>query len=139
MKILTWVCSITIILIIISTSEIASSQMIDGIGVNWGTMASHPMIPSIAAQMLKDNGIKKVKLFDADQWTLSGLAGSNIEVMLAIPNDQLGHMSDRFRHARRWVEENVTKHINNVNIKYGSSILLLSYSFSSSQSNPLSQ
>ncbi|OAY71200.1 Glucan endo-1,3-beta-glucosidase 8 [Ananas comosus] len=47
-----------------------------GIGVNWGTMMSHPMHPATVAAMLHSNGIAKVKLFDADPWTVAALAGS---------------------------------------------------------------
>ncbi|KAJ6762302.1 CCR4 NOT-RELATED [Salix koriyanagi] len=62
---------------------------VHGLGVNWGTMAIRKLSPETVVQMLKDNGILKVKLFDADQNTMTALAGSGIEVMVAIPNDQL--------------------------------------------------
>ncbi|KAG0466076.1 hypothetical protein HPP92_017656 [Vanilla planifolia] len=89
------------------------------IGVNWGTMAIHPLPPKIVAQMLKDNGIKKVKLFDADQSTLSSLAGSDIEVMVAIPNNMLATMND-YDAAKKWVDRNVSVYNfdGGVNIKY---------------------
>ena len=83
----------------------------EGFGVNWGTMASHPLHPSIVVNLLKDNGIKKVKLFDADDWTVSSLAGSGIEVMVAIPNDQLKKLASSYGHAKDWVKQNVTKHL----------------------------
>lgn len=69
--------------------------------------------------MLKDNGIQKVKLFDADSVTMSALAGSGIEVMVAIPNDQLAVMNDYDR-AKAWVRRNVTRYNFNggVTIKY---------------------
>ncbi|XP_057423532.1 F-box/kelch-repeat protein At1g57790-like [Lotus japonicus] len=38
---------------------------------------------------MKDNGIQKVELFDADDSTMDALAGSGIEVMVTIPNKQL--------------------------------------------------
>ena len=65
-----------------------------GLGVNWGTMASHQLPPSTVVRMLQDNGIKKVKLFDADAEPLGALAGSGIEVMVAIPNKMLDMMTD---------------------------------------------
>ncbi|GAB2211180.1 hypothetical protein Droror1_Dr00016472 [Drosera rotundifolia] len=69
--------------------------------------------------MLKDNKITKVKLFDSDHGTLGAFAGSNIEVMVAIPNDQLAAMNDYSR-AKSWVKKNVTRfHFNGgVDIKY---------------------
>ncbi|XP_059427918.1 glucan endo-1,3-beta-glucosidase 8-like [Corylus avellana] len=92
---------------------------VEGLGVNWGTMASHKLPPDAVAKMLKDNGIKKVKLFDAEKSTMSALAGTDIEVMVAIPNDQLAVMTDYDR-AKQWVQRNVTRYLFNggVNIKY---------------------
>ncbi|CAN4096938.1 unnamed protein product [Withania somnifera] len=104
---------------------------VDGLGVNWGTMATHKLPPKTVVQMLKDNGIQKVKLFDADQSTMSALAGTDIEVMVAIPNDQLSSMNDYDR-AKDWVRRNVTRYNfkGGVNIKYvavGNEPFLTSY------------
>lgn len=104
---------------------------VEGLGVNWGTMATHKLPPKTVVQMLKDNGIQKVKLFDAEQSTMSALAGSDIEVMVAIPNDQLAVMTDYDR-AKQWVKKNVTRYLFNggVNIKYaavGNEPFLTSY------------
>ncbi|KAK9713309.1 hypothetical protein RND81_06G018600 [Saponaria officinalis] len=89
------------------------------VGINWGNMASNPLPPTYVVGMLKDNGIKKVKLFDADPSTLSALTGTDIEVMVAIPNDMLEKMTKE-KHAKEWVKKNVTKHLfdGGVNIKY---------------------
>lgn len=84
-----------------------SCDYVEGLGVNWGTMATHKLPPKTVVQMLKDNGIQKVKLFDADRSTMSALAGSGIEVMVAIPNDQLAVMKSYDR-AQEWVKKNVT-------------------------------
>ncbi|GMY11223.1 glucan endo-1,3-beta-glucosidase 8 [Fagus crenata] len=101
---------------------LVSANLVHGndIGVNWGTQASHPLHPSIVVGMLKDNGIKKVKLFDADSWTVSALAGSGIEVMVGIPNNQLKELADSYNKAKHWVKENVTKqmHDGGVDIRY---------------------
>lgn len=94
------------------------SLKVEGVGVNWGTMATHKMDPKTVVQMMKDNGINKVKLFDAESSTMSALAGSGIEVMIAIPNDQLLVMNDYSR-AKKFVQRNVTRYNFNggVNIK----------------------
>ncbi|KAF3943634.1 hypothetical protein ACB098_09G129000 [Castanea mollissima] len=104
---------------------------VEGLGVNWGTMATHKLPPKTVVQMLKDNGIQKVKLFDAEQSTMSALAGSDIEVVVAIPNDQLAVMTDYDR-AKQWVQKNVSRYLFNggVNIKYaavGNEPFLTSY------------
>ncbi|XP_051141637.1 glucan endo-1,3-beta-glucosidase 8-like [Andrographis paniculata] len=103
----------------------------EGLGVNWGTMAAHKLPPKVVVQMLKDNGITKVKLFDADDSTMSALAGTNIEVMVAIPNDMLSAMGN-FDRAKSWVRRNITRYNFNggVNIKYvavGNEPFLTSY------------
>ncbi|KAI3955415.1 hypothetical protein MKW98_018516 [Papaver atlanticum] len=94
-------------------------EFVEGIGVNWGTMASHQLPPQTVVQMLRDNGIQKVKLFDADESTMKALAGSGIEVMVAIPNDQLQAMTS-YKRAKQWVSQNITRFNFNggVNIKY---------------------
>ncbi|XP_058205465.1 glucan endo-1,3-beta-glucosidase 8-like [Rhododendron vialii] len=92
---------------------------VEGLGVNWGTQATHQLPPKVVVQMLTDNGIQKVKLFDAAQYTMSALTGSNIEVMVAIPNDQLAAMTD-YKRAKQWVQHNISRYNFNggVNIKY---------------------
>lgn len=92
---------------------------VEGLGVNWGTQANHKLPLNIVVQMLKDNGIQKVKLFDADESTLSALSGTNIEVMVAIPNGDLATMLD-YNQAKKWVQRNVVRYNfrGGVNIKY---------------------
>lgn len=81
------------------------------VGVNWGTMMSHPMHPSAVVQMLLANGVDRVKMFDADPWTVSALAGSAVQAMLAVPNDHLASLARDPRRARDWVYDNVTNNI----------------------------
>ncbi|KAG8098501.1 hypothetical protein GUJ93_ZPchr0013g35797 [Zizania palustris] len=81
----------------------------EALGMNWGTQASHPLSPKVVAQVLTDNGIKKVKLFDADHDTLSALAGTGVEVMVAIPNVMLDVMTD-YDTAKEWVRRNVSRY-----------------------------
>lgn len=90
-----------------------------GLGVNWGTQATHPLPPTIVGQLLKDNGIAKVKLFDAEESVMSGLAGTGIEVMVAIPNKMLAAIASDPDAAKQWVRHNVTRYNFNggVNIK----------------------
>ncbi|XP_008793474.2 glucan endo-1,3-beta-glucosidase 8-like [Phoenix dactylifera] len=101
---------------VLCAALVASAASTEAIGVNWGTQTSHPMPPKIVVQMLKDNGIQKVKLFDAESSVMSALANTGIEVMVAIPNDQLEQMGT-YSNAKAWVHENVTGY-RDVNIKY---------------------
>ncbi|KAK8956748.1 Glucan endo-1,3-beta-glucosidase 8 [Platanthera zijinensis] len=107
------------LLIGISLIGLCASVAEGVIGANWGTMAIHPLPPKIVVQLLQDNGISKVKLFDADEDTMRALAGSNLEVMVAIPNNMLATMND-YDAAKNWVDKNVSKYNfdGGVNVKY---------------------
>ncbi|PNX74239.1 glucan endo-1,3-beta-glucosidase 5-like protein [Trifolium pratense] len=94
---------------------------VGGIGVNWGTQSTHPLPPSTVVKMLKDNGIQKVKLFDADPNILDALKKSGIQVMVGIPNDLLYTMANSFQAAQKWVAKNVSAHVSSggVDISFG--------------------
>lgn len=87
-----------------------------GIGANWGSQSSHRMRPEIVVRMLRENGIQKVKLFDADYDTLKALGRSGIQVMVGIPNDMLSDLARSPKAAEKWVSENVTHHLTSNNV-----------------------
>ncbi|POO03784.1 Glycoside hydrolase [Trema orientale] len=90
-----------------------------GIGVNWGTQATHPLPPATVVKMLRDNGIQKVKLFDADTTILNALRNSGIQVMVGIPNDMLSSLASGVNVAENWVSKNVSYLVSNgVDIRY---------------------
>lgn len=60
--------------------------------------------------MLKDNGINQVKLFDSDPWTLSSLAGTGMEVMVAIPNKDMARYL-KYKKAKQFVKHSVSKYL----------------------------
>lgn len=88
-----------------------------GIGCNWGTQATHPLPAASVVQMLKDNGIQKVKLFEADPAALDALSNSGIQVMVGIPNDMLATLAKSSGAAEKWVAKNVSAH-SGVDIRY---------------------
>lgn len=90
------------------------------VGVNWGTMTSHQLPPAQVVEMLKENGIEKVKLFEADPKIMEALRGTHIQVMLALPNFMLMQLSQDSSVAVAWVEENVTNYFypGGVDIKF---------------------
>ncbi|XP_068658223.1 glucan endo-1,3-beta-glucosidase 5-like [Aristolochia californica] len=94
---------------------VGGQSIAEGLGVNWGTRASHPLPADIVVRLLKDNGIKKVKLFEADPMALRALGNSGIEVMVGIPNDLLAPLAGSVRAAEDWVQQNVSAYVS----KYG--------------------
>ncbi|KAL5223533.1 hypothetical protein ABZP36_010172 [Zizania latifolia] len=105
-----------LLLLLAVTSRATAATAVD-VGVNWGSQLSHPLLPSSVVQMLKENGMSKVKLFDADPWPVGALVDSGIEVMLGIPNDMLETMNS-YGNAEDWVKENVTSYGDKLKIKY---------------------
>nr|GEY03969.1 glucan endo-1,3-beta-glucosidase 8-like [Tanacetum cinerariifolium] len=73
-------------------------------------MTSHQLPPENVVEMMKENGFKKVKLFEAEKRIMEALIGSGIEVMVAIPNFMLLDMSRDSSYADYWVDANVTKY-----------------------------
>ncbi|KAI3499823.1 hypothetical protein L1887_35635 [Cichorium endivia] len=98
-----------------------TTTCVNGLGVNWGTQASTALDPKYVVQMLKDNKINKVKLFDSDHWTVNQFAGTGIEVVLGIPNLYLKEFSKDFDAVQDYIKENVSDHLRDhggVKIKY---------------------
>ncbi|XP_045823044.1 glucan endo-1,3-beta-glucosidase 9 [Trifolium pratense] len=85
----------------------------EAIGVNWGTMASHPLSPVKVVKLLKSNNINKVKLFDAKPDVLQALSGSNIGVTVGVPNVMLKSLNSSRKAADSWVHDNVTRYVSN--------------------------
>lgn len=87
--------------------------VVGAVGVNWGTMASHPLPPFKVVKLLKSNNINKVRLFDANSDVLQSLSGSNIAVTVGIPNAMLRSLNSSKKAADSWVHDNVTRYMPN--------------------------
>lgn len=95
--------------------------MVDSaIGVNWGTLSSHRLPAPVVVDLMKDNKIGKVKLFDADPEVLRALRGSGIEVMVGIPNELLAFLASSVSASDLWVSQNVSRYMvkGGVDIRY---------------------
>lgn len=104
------------------------------IGVNWGTLSHHRASAKTVVDLLQNNKISKVKLFDADSEVLNALRGSQIQVMVGIPNQFLSLFSSSPPDADSWVRHNLSFYISAkppVDIRYvavGNEPFLTSYS-----------
>lgn len=125
--------SILAVVVVVVGSSGMVAVVESAIGVNWGAVSLHRLSPTTVVNLLKDNKIGKVKLFDADPGSLKALMGSGIEVMVGIPNDMLSLLSSSPAASDSWVSQNVSRYMvkNGVNIKYvavGNEPFLTSYS-----------
>ncbi|CAH2069526.1 unnamed protein product [Thlaspi arvense] len=110
------------LLLLAVTAELSLTRFTDAaVGVNWGMDSSHPLPPSKVVELLKSNGIAKVKLVDADPEVLRALSGSNIGITVGIPNFMIKSLNASRKVAESWVHDNVTRYFdggNRVRIEY---------------------
>ncbi|GAB4860248.1 hypothetical protein Ancab_011728 [Ancistrocladus abbreviatus] len=89
------------------------SSRVSAVGVNWGRNASHPLPAAKVVELLKANSITKVRLYDAGPEALLSLSGSNIDVIVGIPNSLLKSLNSSLKAAESWVHDNFTRYVSN--------------------------
>ncbi|XP_004251356.3 glucan endo-1,3-beta-glucosidase, acidic [Solanum lycopersicum] len=94
-------------------------QIIDaqGIGVCYGKNGNDLPSTIDVVSLYLANNITKMKTYDPINETLPALKGSEIEVILDIPNSQLQSLGDP-QQADSWVTSNVVNYVQQVKIKY---------------------
>lgn len=94
-------------LILLSLLAFAEAGLI---GVNYGRIADNLPSADKVVQLLKTQGITRVKLYDADSVVLNALAGSSISVVVALPNELLSSAAGGQSYTDTWVQSNVAKY-----------------------------
>lgn len=61
-------------------------------------------------ELLKAQGIDRVKLYDTDSDVLTALANSNISVVVALPNELLSSVANDQSLADKWVQANISRY-----------------------------
>ncbi|XP_052179159.1 glucan endo-1,3-beta-glucosidase 12-like [Diospyros lotus] len=77
------------------------------IGVNYGRVADDLPEPPKVVELLKSQGLTRVKLFDTNAAVLKALSGSSISVTVAIPNEQLSSAAAAQSFTDTWVQSNI--------------------------------
>ncbi|KAA8523637.1 hypothetical protein F0562_010060 [Nyssa sinensis] len=77
------------------------------IGINYGRIADNLPEPSKVVQLLKSQGLNRVKLYDTDATVLTALAGSGINVTVALPNELLSSSAANQSFTDSWVQTNI--------------------------------
>ncbi|KAM6548953.1 hypothetical protein CsatB_020629 [Cannabis sativa] len=91
-------------LLLISISGFADAG---SIGVNYGRIANNLPSAVKVVQLLKSQGLQKVKVYDADPSVLKALAGTGIKVTVDLPNELLYAAAKQQSFANSWVQKNV--------------------------------
>ncbi|XP_059661131.1 glucan endo-1,3-beta-glucosidase 14-like [Cornus florida] len=77
------------------------------IGINYGRVANNLPSAVKVVQLLKSNGVDRVKIYDTDPAVLKALAGSGIKITVCLPNEQLSDAAKQKDFAEKWVKQNV--------------------------------
>ncbi|PSS06114.1 Glucan endo-1,3-beta-glucosidase [Actinidia chinensis var. chinensis] len=77
------------------------------VGINYGRVANDLPQPSQVVQLLKSQGVTRIKLYDTDQTALSALSGSGISVTVALPNELLSSSAAAQSFTDTWVQSNI--------------------------------
>ncbi|XP_015578588.1 glucan endo-1,3-beta-glucosidase 12 [Ricinus communis] len=95
---------ISSLLLLLSTFTFADAG---SIGVNYGRIADNLPSATKVVQLLKSQGLQRVKVFDADPAVLKALSGTRIKVTVDLPNELLYSAAKRPSFAFSWVQRNV--------------------------------
>ncbi|VVA17540.1 PREDICTED: glucan endo-1 [Prunus dulcis] len=87
------------------------------VGVNYGRIADNLPSAYRVMQLLKSQGLERVKVFDSDPAVLRALAGSNIKVTVDVPNELLSSVAKSQSFATNWVQRNVVAYHPNTQIE----------------------
>ncbi|GMJ15986.1 hypothetical protein like AT5G55180 [Hibiscus trionum] len=90
-------------------SVIVVSDAAGSVGINYGRIANNLPSPEKVVELLKSQGINKVKLYDTDATVLTALANSGISVVVALPNELLAATAADQSTADNWVQSNIAK------------------------------
>ncbi|KAL2482146.1 O-Glycosyl hydrolase family 17 protein [Forsythia ovata] len=77
------------------------------IGVNYGRIANNLPSAVKVVELMKYQGINRVKVYDTDRAVLKALSGSGIKVVVNLPNELLSNTARRPSFANAWVLRNV--------------------------------
>lgn len=103
------------LLLILTLSDLFTSILSLGVGINYGQIANNLPSPSRVAGLLRSLNISRVKLYDADPIVLSAFANSNVAFIIGLGNEYLIKMTDP-QQAQTWIQQRVQPYISQTKI-----------------------
>ncbi|KAF8051917.1 hypothetical protein N665_1645s0002 [Sinapis alba] len=88
------------------------------IGVCYGRIGNNLPRSEDVVAFYGQRNIKLMRLYDPDQEVLTALKGSNIELLLDVPNSDIQRIASNQSEADTWVRNNVRNYANGVKFRY---------------------
>ncbi|XP_057971401.1 glucan endo-1,3-beta-glucosidase-like [Malania oleifera] len=106
------------LLIFLALSIASQLRGAQSIGVCYGRLGDNLPAPPEVIELYKSNGIPQMRLYDPDPSVLQALKGSNIDLILGVPNQILQALASDPSAATQWVQTNVLAFSPDVKFKY---------------------
>ncbi|PIN05594.1 Glucan endo-1,3-beta-D-glucosidase [Handroanthus impetiginosus] len=98
------------------------------VGVCYGRVATNLPPPSAVISLLQSNGISRIRLFNPDLDALSPFSGTQIDLMIGVPNEILPTLANgTIDTSLQWLKSNIFLHVSPSQVRYlavGNEVLL---------------
>ncbi|BBG93430.1 O-Glycosyl hydrolases family 17 protein [Prunus dulcis] len=94
------------------------SEISSKIGINYGQLGNNLPSPNSSIELIKSMNAGRVKLYDANPEILNLLSGTNLQVSIMVPNNEISTIASNQAKADEWVRNNVLPYYPQTMIRY---------------------